>query len=302
VRFPRATLLVVLCDSRQQAEEVKKRLTPWLASRGLAFNEDKTRVVHLDEGVDFLGFNVRRYGEKLLIKPSAEAVRRARRRLSAVMRTLRGANVSAVLHALNPIVRGWAAFYRGVVSTLDRHLWGLTYKWASFRHPGKPKHWVVNRYFGSFHPTRRDRWVFGDRPSGGYLLRFGWTKIIRHDLVKGAASPDDPTLSGYWASRRRKAGPEPPLERNRMRQLKAQGGRCALCGGSLLHADHQPTSPQEWEQWLMATRKAISTLAIAETGRGSADDPGTRLIHTTCRRRAADRPAPSTARDPEGPA
>ena len=61
---------VVHCHSRQEALEVKARLAAWLAPRGLAFNEDKTRVVTLEEGFDFLGFNVRRYRGKLLIKPS----------------------------------------------------------------------------------------------------------------------------------------------------------------------------------------------------------------------------------------
>ena len=72
---------VVLCHSRQEALEVKARLAGWLAPRGLAFNEDKTRVVCLDEGFDFLGFNVRRYDGKPLIKPSKAAVRRIRKRL-----------------------------------------------------------------------------------------------------------------------------------------------------------------------------------------------------------------------------
>ena len=300
--------LVAICDSREQADQVKARLVPWLASRGLAFNEDKTQVVHLEQGVDFLGFNVRRYGEKLLIKPSTEAVRRIRKRLATEMRTLRGANVSAVLRKINPIVRGWAAYYRGVVSTetfrkLDSHLWRLCYKWATFRHPRKSKHWVVNRYFGRFHPTRQDHWVFGNRDNGAYLLRFSWTKIIRHDLVKATASPDDPALAGYWARRRRKAGPEAPLDRSRMRQLKAQHGRCASCGGLLLDADHPPTSPQEWEQWLAVTRKAITMQAITEIGHGPADDDGTRLIHTVCRRRStAYSPTPSVARKHSGTA
>jgi RNA-directed DNA polymerase len=70
--------LVALCVSREQAEQVKTRLAEWLAPRGLTFNEEKTRVVHLDEGVDFLGFNIRRYGDKLLIKPSKAAVKRIR--------------------------------------------------------------------------------------------------------------------------------------------------------------------------------------------------------------------------------
>ena len=56
--------LVALCHTRQEANEVKARLAGWLAPRGLAFNEDKTRVVTLDEGFDFLGFNVRRYARQ----------------------------------------------------------------------------------------------------------------------------------------------------------------------------------------------------------------------------------------------
>jgi RNA-directed DNA polymerase len=47
--------LVAMCHSREQAIEVKARLAAWLAPRGLAFNEDKTRIVHVDSGFDFLG-------------------------------------------------------------------------------------------------------------------------------------------------------------------------------------------------------------------------------------------------------
>ena len=72
-----------VCHSRQQAEQVKARLAEWLEPRGLAFNEAKTRIVHLTEGFDFLGFNVRRYPNgKLLIKPSATAIKRFRERLA----------------------------------------------------------------------------------------------------------------------------------------------------------------------------------------------------------------------------
>jgi RNA-directed DNA polymerase len=111
--------LAVCCHSRQHAEQVKARLAEWLAPRGLAFNEEKTRIVHLEhEGFDFLGFNVRRYQSgKLLIKPSKTAIRRFRSRLATEMRALRGSNVEAVLATLVPITRGWAAYYRTVVSS-----------------------------------------------------------------------------------------------------------------------------------------------------------------------------------------
>jgi RNA-directed DNA polymerase len=92
VRLPPATHLVVHCHTRQQTLEVKARLAAWLTPRGLAFNDDKTRVVSLGEGYDFLGFNVRRYRRKLLIKPSNAAIRRIRERLRDELRSLHGSN------------------------------------------------------------------------------------------------------------------------------------------------------------------------------------------------------------------
>jgi RNA-directed DNA polymerase len=97
---------IALCHSRQEALEVKARLASWLAPRGLAFNEQKTRVVSLDEGFDFLGFNVRRYDGKPLIKPSKAAPRRIRERLRTELRSLRETNAQAVIKRLNPIIPG----------------------------------------------------------------------------------------------------------------------------------------------------------------------------------------------------
>jgi RNA-directed DNA polymerase len=76
--------LLVFCRSRQHAEQVKQQLAEWLRPRGLGFNEAKTQIVHLNQGCDFLGFNIRRYHGKLpLIKPSDNAVRRIRERKAA---------------------------------------------------------------------------------------------------------------------------------------------------------------------------------------------------------------------------
>src|SRR5262249_8606549 len=162
--------LVVCCHAQRQAQQVKTELAGWLAPRGLAFNEDKTRIVHLEtEGFDYLGVNGRRYrNSKLLIKPSPTAVKRLRKRLATEIRALRGSNAAAVIARLNPIIRGWAAYYRGVVSSkifnsLDSYVWKLVYKWAKHTHPKKPKKWIVRRYFGRFNTSRSDRWVFGDR-------------------------------------------------------------------------------------------------------------------------------------------
>ncbi len=60
---------------------------------------------------------------------------------------------------------------------------------------------------GSDSGDRQDRSVVGDRESGAYLAKFAWTKIVRHQLVGGASSPDEPALSDYWAARRRQGTP-----------------------------------------------------------------------------------------------
>lgn len=253
--------LVVCCYSQQQAKQVKARLADWLAPRGLVFNEDKTRIVSLDEGFTFLGFSLRRYRRrrqpaKLLITPSQAAVRRIRNRLATELRSLRGSNAGAVIARLNPVIRGWAAYYRGVVSSkvfndLDNYMWWLLYRWARHSHPTKPKKWIARRYFGRFNKFRNDRWVFGardlvnDRGDVAYMVKFSWTPIVRHQLVAGEASPDDPRLIDYWAARRRKV--KPPLDGYNQRLLTRQDGHCPLCGDHLV-PDQPPQSPVEWER------------------------------------------------------
>lgn len=292
--------LVALCHSRDQAEQVRDRLAGWLAPRGLVFNEAKTTIVHLSQGFDFLGFSVRRYRSgKLLIKPSKQAVKKHRERLATELRSLRGANARAVISRLNPIIRGWAAYYRGVVSkevfsTLDHYLWKITYKWALAAHRNKSKYWVVDRYFGMFHPTRQDRWVFGDRDSGYYLRRYVWTRIVRHRLVMGSASPDDPALAQYWADRRRRK--PPPLGRLTLRLLTAQAGRCPACGDFLLHADHEPQSPHEWEQWIKSTQKALVKQAIHRVDNQTDNDTAQQLVHAHCARQHQTRQRESATR------
>ncbi|MGI8311755.1 group II intron reverse transcriptase/maturase [Saccharopolyspora hattusasensis] len=281
---------VALCHTREQAETVRDRLSTWLKERGLSLNQEKTRIGRIDAGFDFLSFTIRRYyvsgGTKVLTKPSRDALTKIRRRNAQELRTLRSSTPAEVIRTLNPIIRGQANYYRPGASkksyqALDDHLWQHLYKWARRRHPRKPRRWVTTRYFGAFHPTRRDLWVFGDRDSGAYLHRYAWTKIVRHAPVPGRHSPDDPALAQYWADRRRKRRP-PQLAESWERDLRIQQGRCPLCGEPLLYADRPPDSPTQWETWYRGIRKAIAHKAIAEHGSGRTTR---RLVHVHCARR-----------------
>jgi RNA-directed DNA polymerase len=297
--------VLALCHTREQAEDVRQQLARWLEPRGLAFNEAKTRITHLSDGVDFLGFEIRRYPNgKPLTKPSKDAMRHIRRRLAAEVRALRGTNADAVIARLNPIITGWAAYYRIGVSkrafnTLDAHLWKLVWKWTRLTHPNKPRRWIIHRYFGMFNPARQDKWVFGSRETGFYLRKFAWTKIVRHRMVAGRASPDDPALTGYWDQRRRRT--RLPVDPATWHMLRRQRGRCPLCRGLLLHADHPPQGPEEWQQWHTVTRKAIRRHAVTSVmDLGTPDERAAHhLIHAHCLRRTSAGTSPALLPGPE---
>lgn len=188
---------VVCCHTRQQAEQVKAQLAGWLAPRALAFNDDKTKIVSLEAGYHFPGFNIRRYRNgKLLIKPSTAAVRRVKHTLAGQMRRLRGQNASAVLAAICPVTRGWASFYRPVVSKqtftdVDDYLWKLTYKWACRSHPRKPKHWITRRYFGRFNPPGTTTGSSATRPAAPTCPR--WPGPPSSGTARSPAGPHPTT-------------------------------------------------------------------------------------------------------------
>ena len=283
---------VICCHTRQQAEDTRERLAGWLAGRGLALNEDKTAIVHLTQGFDFLGWNFRRYPNgKLLIKPSKAAIRKHRERLADETRALRGSNAGAVIATLNPIIRGWTAYHRGSVSSqafasLGHSTWQLTHKWARFSHPGKSARWVTSRYYGKLCPSRNDKWVFGDRDTGAYLLKHEWTGIRRHVTVKGRSSPDDPDLAGYWENRRRKHGL--PLDAGTLALLTRQENRCPHCGDPFFDPRCLPSSPEDWENWWLSVTRQHIPRAASTDGTTPPEATETRLVlmHASCHRSA----------------
>lgn len=246
---------LVFCESREDAEAAKEELAHWLGERGLTLSEEKTRIVHITEGFDFLGFNVRRYpapktsrtGWKLLITPSKGAVQKFRDRVRQEWKSLRGTSVAAVLKALNPIIRGWANYYRTVVSKatfnkLDKFMFGRCVRYARHTHPTKPWKWIRDRYFGQLRAGSGNQWVFGDKQRNAHLLKLNWTAIRRHPLVQGRASPDDPDLRDYW--NRRQAARMTELPPKLLGLARRQKGWCPQCGQPLvndeeLHVHHR---------------------------------------------------------------
>ena len=237
---------VCFCETKEDAEQVQGILTDWLNERGLTLSQEKTRIVHLTEGFEFLGFNIRHYpapltsrtGWKLLIKPSKESVQEVQKKLKVLWAKVQGTNVQAVLTKVNPVIRGWANYFRTAVakeifSNLDRWMFYKTDRYTRRMHPKKPKDWRHRKYWGRLNLDRLDPWVFGDKHTGAYLLKFSWFPIERHTLVKGTSSPDDPRLKDYWIKRQAAKAKDLTLSQQKLAQR--QKGRCRVCGESLFN-------------------------------------------------------------------
>ena len=236
---------VVLCASREDAQAAHDTLQEWLKIRGLTFSTEKTRVVSMWEGFDFLGFTLqwvrtatRQRGSKLHIRPSRPSLDKLRRRLRQEWFALRGSAIDVLLLRLNPIVRGWANYFRTSSATkafskLDSWTFVRAMRHVKHSHSNKSWRWLSARYWGRLNPKRQDKWVFGRTQSGRYLLKFSWFAIQTHVLVKGTASPDDPTLRVYWQHRQATHAPTLPLHQQKL--AKRQRYRCSVCAESLFN-------------------------------------------------------------------
>jgi RNA-directed DNA polymerase len=213
VRF--ADDFVVTGASRALLEdEVKPLVVQFLKERGLELAEEKTRIVHIDQGFDFLGFNIRKYHGTLLIKPAKSSIAAVKEKVRDIIKAGRSLPQGVLISRLNPVIRGWGNYYRHAVSKevfdgVDHAIWRMTWNWAERRHPKKSSQWVKDRYFA--HRDGRD-WVFTD--GSATLFRMATIPIRRHVKIRGDANPYDPQYTSYFAERRarlrKRSSTDPP--------------------------------------------------------------------------------------------
>lgn len=188
---------LVFCENKEDAEESVQTISEWLGETGLTLSTQKTRIIHLSKGFDFLGFNIKHYaltntktGWKLLIKPSKKSLQAIRQELRQNWLNLKGQEVEAIIAKLNPIIRGWSNYFRIGVSSeafnkLDSWMFLREKRYAKRMHPKKSDKWRKTRYWGRLNLDNGDNWVFGNKHTGTLLQKFSWNKIERHTLVKG---------------------------------------------------------------------------------------------------------------------
>jgi RNA-directed DNA polymerase len=234
--------IVVMAKSLPAIEQAGAVVTALLDERGLALHPEKTRIVQRPEGFDLLGFHVQMRGRRLLITPQRQKVQALLRDVRSWLKHHQTVSPEAVIRHLNPLIRGWAMYYRHVVSkrtfqTVDYHIWRALWRWAKRRHPRKSQRWIYRRYFevGTYGATcyteSRDR---RGKTIRLRLERVPAIPIARHVKVKGCASPDDPTLKAYWDRRRLKMGRQRVATGSTLYRIaEAQRWQCPGCGQAL---------------------------------------------------------------------
>jgi RNA-directed DNA polymerase len=276
--------LVIFSPTHDKAVEAQHLLSTWLRTRGLRLSDEKTHIRHLREGFNFLGFHIRHYptpnssrgGYKLLIKPSPDSIQQIKRKLKGLWRKHVGSPAVALIHEMNPLIRGWSTYFRigvakEVFTALDSFRYRRAQRSMQRRHPRKSGWWRTQKYWGRA-SGRQDRWVFQDKERHGTLRKFAWTTIIRHRLVPSTYSPDDPTLQDYWSQRRQRTHDTPGRAGHLVRR---QHGRCPVChqaldNGEEVHIHH--VKPKRHG--------------------GTEDLTNLRLVHHTCHRQIHSSSAP----------
>lgn len=196
-------------NRRLLEETVKPAVETFLAERGLQLAPEKTLITNIAQGFDFLGQNVRKYGNKLLIKPARKSIHPLLLKVSEILKSNAAATQAQVIMQLNPVLRGWGMYHRHIVaaatfSRIDHLVWIKLWQWAKRRHPKKGPWWVKERYFET--QGLRD-WIFACRttpPELSYrpiLFRLGQLPIQRHKKVCSRANPFDPAWTTYFERR-----------------------------------------------------------------------------------------------------
>lgn len=232
---------VVTCGSKDLLEtEIRPWIESFLAVRGLRLSSAKTKVVHIDEGFDFLGWNFRKYSGKLLIKPSKKNVKTFYEKLRKTISENVAAKQENLIRLLNPMLRGWAQYHSPVVakeafSKMESLLFWRLRRWAMRRHPKKNDDWIRNRYWRPIELRSRvfaaDVVTKNGNKGIKQLYSLPGTAIVRHKKVKCGYHPYDPQWEMYGETLRQERMLKNMSYRHESATLFVeQRGLCALCG------------------------------------------------------------------------
>jgi RNA-directed DNA polymerase len=156
--------VVMVAGTRADAEALKAEAAGVLAPMGLRLSEAKTRITHIDEGFDFLGYHVQRHQKRgtanrhVYTYPSKKALQAIKAKVRTISRQNRNQPLAVLLHRLNLALRGWCVYFRHGCSArtfcyLGQFAWERALKWLRRKHPNATWKQLRRRYLPGWRPT-----------------------------------------------------------------------------------------------------------------------------------------------------
>lgn len=205
---------IVTCKSKEVLEErVLPAISSFLKERGLTLSTEKTRIIPIEQGFDFLGENIRKYNGKFLIMPSRKAMQGLQRSVKVIMDAHRGGDVWSMIRHLNQTIQGWCNYHRHSCASktfnrFDSWLFWTIKRWLHRYHPNKGRRWLVKKYYRYAH---NNQWTFfaARKDQEGKtqfrdLIKAGRIHIRRHVKIRAQANPYDPVWNDYFKERKAK--------------------------------------------------------------------------------------------------
>jgi RNA-directed DNA polymerase len=204
---------ICTASSKETLEtKVRPAIINFLKERGLELSLEKTKITHINDGFDFLGFNIKKYGNnenKLLIKPSDSSVKKFSESLRETIVKMGNCSTPGLIANLNSKIRGWTNYYRGCVakeifSDIDKIVFEAIWRMLKRKHPKKNTSWIRDKYYMKIGLRS---WCFFCKAKTlkgiklYTLIKASDTKIRRHIKIRGKATPFDEDFESYFTIR-----------------------------------------------------------------------------------------------------
>ena len=182
---------------------VQKDIEKFLNIRGLELSKEKTHITNNRDGFDFLGFNFRKYpNDKVIVTPTKDGIKSFKSKIKEIFKKYNSSSLTILITKLNPLLRGWANYYRFVnskviFSKLDSYIWRKSLNWMKRIHQRRETKKYYKQYFKPFPNYKSD--VLSDGRE--FVYRLSTLQLKEFIKIKSEANPYDTSFDDYFIKR-----------------------------------------------------------------------------------------------------
>lgn len=199
---------VILCKTREDAQQIPKLLEKYLKDRGLTLADDKTKITSLKEGFDFLGINIKEFCGRnkrvVLTRPSKDSIKSFKDKARILFRNAIGGDLDTLIEYLNYLIMGVGYNWRVTAAkeTFIKMDWFIIQKVNRLLHrlyPNKSHKWIKAKHLKKCkYDNCFDNYLLTVPETGAQLKRMSWINIKYARCIKYKATPYKDEFNEYF--------------------------------------------------------------------------------------------------------